>query len=92
MMIALVAAQDTNIVYPTTAGPSATPLPNADGYTYAGCWNETIDVAGSGGVRALSEVGNFVSLYTRVVSKYTTGHTEPILTLYTCYYSPQTTP
>ncbi|KAF2211398.1 hypothetical protein CERZMDRAFT_85559 [Cercospora zeae-maydis SCOH1-5] len=61
MIFAMVVAQDTSIVYPTTAGTSATPLPSADGYAYAGCWNETIDVAGSGGVRALSEVGNFTA-------------------------------
>jgi len=43
------------IVYPTTVAASATTLPSAYGYTYAGCWNETIDVANSGGVRALSD-------------------------------------
>lgn len=58
----LVVAQDTSIVIPTTAAPSATPLPNAEGYTYAGCWNETVEVAKAGGVRALAERGNSVSV------------------------------
>ena len=46
--------QDTSIINPTTAAPSATPLPSAKGYTYAGCWNETVGVTGASGARALS--------------------------------------
>jgi hypothetical protein len=54
------AQPDTSIVIPTTAGPTATPVPSANGYEYVGCWNETVDVVNSGGMRALSQVGNFV--------------------------------
>ncbi|EME81283.1 uncharacterized protein MYCFIDRAFT_176579 [Pseudocercospora fijiensis CIRAD86] len=55
--------QDPKIVYPTTAAPSATPLASAYGYVYAGCWNETVSVANSGGIRALSN-GNPRFIYT----------------------------
>lgn len=51
-----ITAQDT-IVNPTTAAASATPLPSAFGYSYVGCWNETVGIANSAGVRALS-MGN----------------------------------
>ncbi|KAF2773646.1 WSC-domain-containing protein [Teratosphaeria nubilosa] len=50
---AIVVARET-IVNPTTAAAGATPLPSAFGYTYAGCWNETVGFPGAGGVRALS--------------------------------------
>lgn len=50
----LVTAQDVSIVNPTTAAASATARPSAHGYAYAGCWNETVGIANSGGERALS--------------------------------------
>ena len=62
ILFGLVAAQDTSIVIPTTAASSATPLPSVGGYSYAGCWNETTNVANAGGVRALGESGNVVSI------------------------------
>lgn len=49
----IVFAQEASIVYPTTAAPSATIVPNLRGYTYAGCWNETTYVPGTDGARAL---------------------------------------
>ncbi|EME42182.1 hypothetical protein DOTSEDRAFT_73114 [Dothistroma septosporum NZE10] len=48
-----VSAQDTSIVYPTTAAPTATTLPSLNGYTFAGCWNETDGFTQDGGARAL---------------------------------------
>lgn len=57
----LVSAQvQQSIVNPTTAASTATPLPSASNYAYVGCWNETTQVANTGGVRALSN-GNSVS-------------------------------
>ena len=56
LLACLAAAQDTSIINPTTAAPSVTPLPSAHGYTYAGCWNETLNVPNSGGERALSDM------------------------------------
>ena len=50
-------AQDATIAYPTTAAATATIFPSASGYTYAGCWNETVHYPGSGGVRALQQGG-----------------------------------
>lgn len=62
---ALVAAQQT-IVNPTTAAPNAGPLPTGiDGYTYAGCWNETTGIPGGGGARALQQ-GQTVSCISRI--------------------------
>ncbi|KXS99386.1 hypothetical protein AC579_8802 [Pseudocercospora musae] len=58
LFVGSVVAQDTSIVNPTTAAASATAIPSARGYAYAGCWNETVYVANSGGVRALNN-GNF---------------------------------
>jgi hypothetical protein len=51
LLFTTVFAQDTSIVYPTTAAASATPLPSGSGYTYAGCYNETTGILD--GVRAL---------------------------------------
>lgn len=52
----VLAQQDTSIVYPTTAAATATPLPSAHGYTYAGCYNETTRIKNAGGVRALPDM------------------------------------
>ena len=52
LFFTLTFAQDTSIVYPTTAAASATPLPSGSGYTYAGCYNETTGLLD--GVRAIS--------------------------------------
>lgn len=60
----LVTAQSQTIVNPTTAAPSATTVANANGYSYVGCWNETVDIPNAGGVRALGQNGNFVSIRT----------------------------
>lgn len=58
---ALTTAQvQQSIVNPTTAASTATPLPSASNYAYAGCWNETTQVPNTGGLRALSN-GNSVS-------------------------------
>lgn len=46
---------------PTTVAPSPTALAGAHGYSYVGCWNETVGFRGSGGVRAMAG-GNNVSL------------------------------
>jgi len=54
VLVTVVFAQDASIVNPTTAAPSATALPSAHGYTYVGCWNETVGVASADGARALS--------------------------------------
>ncbi|TKA83721.1 hypothetical protein B0A55_00271 [Friedmanniomyces simplex] len=54
LLFTSVLAQDASIVNPTTAAPSATALATAKGYTYVGCWNETVGVANSNGARALS--------------------------------------
>ncbi|KAK4614763.1 WSC domain-containing protein [Fulvia fulva] len=48
-----ISAQDTSIVYPTTAAPTATTVPSLNGYTFAGCWNETDRLTEGGGARAL---------------------------------------
>lgn len=57
-----VAAQGTTaIIYPTTAAPSATIVPGLHNYEYAGCWNETLSIPDSGGVRALNN-GNIVNI------------------------------
>ena len=53
-------AQQQSIIYPTTAAASATAVPSAHGYTYAGCWNETTQVPNTNGLRALAN-GNSVS-------------------------------
>ncbi|KAF2722373.1 hypothetical protein K431DRAFT_245310 [Polychaeton citri CBS 116435] len=53
----IASAQDSTIVYPTTAAASATILPSASGYTYAGCYNETVNYPGSSGARALQDGG-----------------------------------
>ncbi|RMY39179.1 hypothetical protein D0865_12898 [Hortaea werneckii] len=58
LLACLAAAQDTSIINPTTAAPSVTALPSAHGYTYAGCWNETVNVPNSGGERALSDMAS----------------------------------
>ncbi|MCJ1281771.1 hypothetical protein MMC26_001094 [Xylographa opegraphella] len=39
---------------PTRAGPSATVVPSAGDYTYAGCYNETTSDDAAGNVRALA--------------------------------------
>lgn len=65
----LVRAQDTSIVYPTTAAASATVLTGGHGYAYIGCWNETTGIPGAGGARALSG-GSEV----RLLSEYSVGH------------------
>ncbi|TKA30489.1 hypothetical protein B0A50_02717 [Salinomyces thailandicus] len=54
----VLAQQDTSIVYPTTAAATATPLPSAHGYTYAGCYNETTRIKNAGGVRALPDMSS----------------------------------
>ena len=54
LAVSLVLAQGSQtIVYPTTAAPSATAAATSHGYVYAGCWNETIHIEGTGGQRAL---------------------------------------
>ena len=50
---ASVTAKDQYIFKPTSAAPSATPLAGAYGYTYIGCYNETVGFRGSYGARAL---------------------------------------
>ena len=70
---ALTTAQvQQSIVNPTTAASTATPLPSASNYAYAGCWNETTQVPNTGGLRALSN-GNSVSsaILTHVTSPFT---------------------
>lgn len=59
LLAALATAQTTSIIYPTTAAPSATIVPGLHDYQYAGCWNETTGIPGSGGLRALNN-GNTV--------------------------------
>ncbi|KAK1036991.1 hypothetical protein LTS16_013256 [Friedmanniomyces endolithicus] len=54
LLLASVSAQDTSIILPTTAAPTATALATAKGYSYVGCWNETVGVPNSNGARALS--------------------------------------
>lgn len=48
-----VTAQGDGIVYPTTASSGVMPVATSQGYVYAGCWNESTNVVGSGGARAL---------------------------------------
>ena len=48
-----VAAQDQSILRPTAPAPKAAPLTGGYGYTYIGCWNETIAHVDNGGARAL---------------------------------------
>lgn len=55
LLLTVACAQDTSIVYPTTAAASATAVPSIRGYTYAGCWNETTYVPGTDGARALQD-------------------------------------
>lgn len=59
LLTALATAQETSIIYPTTAAPSATIVPGIHDYEYAGCWNETTGFPDSGGLRALNN-GNIV--------------------------------
>jgi len=54
LLLASVSAQGTSIILPTTAAPTATALATAKGYSYVGCWNETVGVPNSNGARALS--------------------------------------
>jgi len=54
LLLTSVSAQGTSIILPTTAAPSGTALATAKGYTYVGCWNETVGVPNSNGARALS--------------------------------------
>ena len=46
----------SSIVYPTTVASSASALQTAYGYTYAGCYNETVGFASTGGIRALPDM------------------------------------
>lgn len=56
--LGLAAAQES-IVNPTTAASGAVAIPTGtNGYTYVGCYNETVNVANSGGVRALASGPN----------------------------------
>ena len=58
LLVVFVTSQ--SIVNPTTAVASvlATPVAGGSGYTYLGCYNETVGIAGAGGVRALSDGKN----------------------------------
>ena len=56
LLASFVVAQDSSIVNPTTAAASATALPSASGYTYLGCYNETVNIANAGGARALPDM------------------------------------
>ena len=51
------AAFAQSLVNPTTAAPSATPLPGVEGYEYIGCYNETTGFGDNDGARALAEEG-----------------------------------
>ncbi|KAI7288071.1 hypothetical protein KC345_g108 [Hortaea werneckii] len=85
----LAAAQDTSIINPTTAAPGVTPLPSAHGYTYAGCWNETLDVPNSGGERALSDMARNGADANRLgyCGQYLSALSEEINATAHCVYS-----
>jgi len=53
-LVAAAFAQDTSIVNPTTAAPSATALAASNGYSYVGCYNETVGIPNTDGARALT--------------------------------------
>ena len=53
--------QEQSIIKPTKAAPPARVQGAAHGYTYIGCWNETVGFESNGGARALAggkEVGD----------------------------------
>lgn len=48
------AAKDQYVFKPTAAAPEAVAVPEAHGYSYIGCWNETVGFRRNGGARALA--------------------------------------
>ena len=50
---ACVSAKDQYVFKPTAAASSAIALAGGHGYTYVGCWNETVGFRSNDGARAL---------------------------------------